>query len=60
MMDLWSKICTIYPELKDNPAAVLNGQIQLRNLNDGNGDFIAVWDWPGLPRPTQEQLDAIQ
>jgi len=25
---------------------------------DGNGDYIAKWDHPTLPRPTEDQLNA--
>jgi len=28
----------------------------LQNDSDGRGDYIAAWDHPTLPRPTEEQL----
>ena len=60
-MTLIEKIIQIYPELKDQIGkenGVFPSQILLMNLGDGNGDFIAKWDHPTLPRPTQAQLDA--
>jgi len=56
-MTLYEKIIQIYPELadiedKNNPFS--NMLIMLQN--DGNGDYIAKWDHPTLPRPTEEEL----
>ena len=60
-MTLHNKIIAIYPELSshdfvadvrsDNPVILLQ--------NDGQGDYIAVWNHPTLAQPTQEQLDAV-
>lgn len=58
-MDLWSKILAIYPELKDDPMVVVKGDIGLQNLGDERGDYIAKWEHPTLPCPTQEQLDSV-
>ena len=54
---LYNKIKTIYPELTDNDFMTV---IILQNDSDGKGDYIAKWDHPTLPRPTQEQLDGVQ
>jgi hypothetical protein len=59
MMTLYDKIISIYPELdvndvRQNPFN--NGLIVLQNDSDGRGDYIAKWDHPTLPRPTEEQL----
>jgi hypothetical protein len=56
---LYEKIISIYPELdvddiKQNP--FFNGLITLQNDSDGKGDYIAKWEHPTLPRPTEEQL----
>jgi len=55
-MTLYEKIISIYPELANFDFA--SGVITLQN--DGNGDYIAKWEHPTLPRPTQEQLDGVQ
>jgi len=54
-MTLFEKICLIYPSLtiKD---FVDNGTIHLQNDSDGKGDYIAKWEHPTLPRPTDEEL----
>lgn len=56
MMTLYEKIKTIYPELQ--PYDFLN-LIMLQNDSDGRGDYIAKWEHPTLPKPTQEQLDGV-
>lgn len=54
-MTLYDKIKAIYPDLQD---ADFVDTIRLQNDSDGRGDYIAKWEHPTLPRPTQEQLDA--
>jgi len=51
-MTLYQKIISIYPELATYNFAI--GDISLQN--DGNGDYIAKWEHPTLPRPTDEEL----
>ena len=53
MMTLYDKIKTIYPDLQD---ADFRTVITLQNDSDGRGDYIAKWEHPTLPRPTEEQL----
>jgi hypothetical protein len=53
---LYEKIKAIYPELQD---ADFMDTIRLQNDSDGKGDYIAKWEHPTLPRPTQEQLAAM-
>ena len=53
MMTLYEKIKTIYPELQTADFLTV---ITLQNDSDGKGDYIAAWDHPTLPRPTEEQL----
>jgi len=51
-MNLYEKILLIYPELATFDFA--SGVITLQN--DGQGDYIAKWEHPTLPKPTAEQL----
>jgi hypothetical protein len=53
---LYNKIKTIYPELTDTDFMTV---IILQNDSDGKGDYIAKWEHPTLPRPTDEQLGAV-
>jgi hypothetical protein len=53
MMTLPEKIKALYPELQD---ADFMDTIRLQNDSDGRGDYIAAWNHPTLPRPTEEQL----
>ena len=52
-MTLYDKIKTLYPQLEDKDFSDL---IRLQNDSDGKGDYIAKWEHPTLPRPTEEQL----
>lgn len=54
-MTLYEKIKAIYPQLTDTDFGLV-GTIRLQNDSDGNGDYIAKWEHPTLPRPTEEQL----
>jgi hypothetical protein len=56
-MNLYEKILQIYSLL--NPSDFLT-VITLQNNSDGNGDYIAKWEHPEYPRPTDEQLASIQ
>ena len=53
-MTLYEKIIQLYPELEGYDFAF--GAITLQNDSDGKGDYIAKWEHPTLPRPTEEQL----
>lgn len=57
-MTLYEKIMHVYPDLEVRDF-VPGGVIRLQNDSDGNGDYIASWEHPEYPEPTQEQLDAI-
>ena len=50
---LYKKIINLYPELTD---ADFLTTIRLQNDSDDRGDYIAEWNHPTLPRPTEEQL----
>ena len=54
---LANKIKQIYPELTNNDFMTV---IILQNDSDGKGDYIAKWEHPTLPKPTDEQLGAPQ
>jgi len=51
---LSEKIKTIYPELTSADFDPAIGTILLQD--DGNGAYIAKWEHPTLPRPTNEEL----
>ena len=53
-MTLYDKIMALYPELTTQDFLTV---ITLQNDSDGRGDYIAAWDHPTLPRPTEEQLN---
>ena len=50
---LYEKIKALYPELQDMDFMTV---IRLQDDSDGRGAYIAKWDHPTLPRPTEEQL----
>lgn len=52
-MTLYDKIMALYPALTAEDFLTV---ILLQNDSDGRGDYIAAWDHPTLPRPTEEQL----
>jgi hypothetical protein len=58
-MTLYEKIKTLYPSLTDADFAPTTGTIMLQNDSDGKGDYIKEWNHPTLPKPTDEELDAI-
>ena len=53
-MTLKDKIIALYPELANYSFA--DADITLQNDSDGRGDYIAKWEHPTLPRPTDEEL----
>jgi hypothetical protein len=55
-MTLFEKIMALYPSL--TPQDFINKLVVLQNNSDGKGDYIAKWEHPTLPRPTDEQLGA--
>lgn len=52
-MTLYDKIMALYPDLTMQDFMTV---IILQNDSDGRGDYIAKWEHPTLPRPTEEQL----
>lgn len=55
-MNLYEKIIALYPELTEKDFFTV---IRLQNDSDGRGDYIAEWNHPTLPCPTDEQLGAV-
>ena len=55
-MTLYERILAIYPDL--TPQDFLT-TIRLQNNSDGRGDYIAAWDHPSYPQPTEAQLNSI-
>ena len=55
-MTLYDKIMQLYPALTDRDFLTV---IMLQNDSDGRGDYIARWEHPDYPRPTDEQLAAV-
>jgi hypothetical protein len=53
-MTLSEKIIQIYSELAGQPLTGVG--IIVQNDSDGKGDYIAKWEHPTLPRPTDEEL----
>ena len=52
-MNIYEKIKSIYPSLEDKDFITV---ITLQNDSDGKGDYIAKWEHPTLPKPTDKQL----
>lgn len=50
---LYDKIMALYPSLTDKDFTTV---IIIQNDSDGKGDYIAKWEHPTLPRPTDEEL----
>jgi hypothetical protein len=53
---MFEKIISLYSELTVSDFSPVTGTITLQNDSDGKGDYIAKWEHPTLPRPTEEQL----
>jgi hypothetical protein len=53
---LYEKIIALYPLLTNEDFDNVKGTIILQNDSDGKGDYIAKWEHPTLPRPTDEEL----
>jgi hypothetical protein len=54
---MFEKLKSLYPSLTDSDFDPIKGTITLQNDSDGKGDYIAKWEHPTLPRPTQAELD---
>ena len=56
-MTLYDKIKALYPSLEDKDFMTV---ITLQNDSDGKGDYIAKWEHPEFPKPTQKMLDEVK
>lgn len=56
-MTLYDKIIAFYSDLQPQDFLTV---IRLQNDSDGRGDYIAEWNHPTLPRPTDEQLEGVK
>ena len=52
-MTLYDKIIALYPDLELQDFRTV---ICLQNDSDGRGDYIAKWNHPTYPKPTEEEL----
>ena len=50
---MYEKIMALYPSLTQQDFLTV---ITLQNDSDSKGDYIAKWEHPTLPKPTEEQL----
>lgn len=57
-MTLYDKIIKLCPKLTPEDFS-LRGTIRLQNDSDGRGDYIAEWNHPVYPKPTDEQLNEV-
>lgn len=57
-MTLVQKIMALYPELTIED--FMDNVIVVRNDSNGTPDYLAQWNHPTLPQPTQEQLDSVE
>lgn len=57
---MFENIKQLYQSLTDADFHPRTGTILLQNDSDGRGDYIAKWEHPTLPQPTQEQLDGVK
>lgn len=56
-MTLFEKIMQLYPQLEKADFMTV---IFLQNDSDGRGDYIAKWEHPTHPRPTDEHLAEVE
>lgn len=54
-MELYDKIKAIYSDLTDEDFLPRNQIILLRNDNNGEPSYIAVWNHPTFAKPTDEE-----
>ena len=57
MASLFTKI-KLY--IEDNSKTWDNTKVSLQNNSDGKGDFIALWNYDGLDKPTDSQLASYE
>ena len=55
-MSLYEKLVTKHPELKPEDFHPATGTILLMDDSDGFGPYIAKWNHPTLPQPSDSEL----
>lgn len=55
-MTLVEKIKALYPQIPDTAFMHL---IIVQDDSDGKGPYLKEWAYPGIPRPTDEQLEGV-
>lgn len=55
-MDLYSKLLANFPTLTANDFHPITGTILIQNDANGNGDYIAKWNYTNIPKPDITQL----
>jgi hypothetical protein len=55
-MTLYEKVMAIYPQITNREMLEC---IRFQNDSDGKGDYIAKWNHPTYPKPTDAQLAEI-
>ena len=53
MTTLYERIMALYPSLTQQDFLTT---IRLQNDSNGRGDYIASWEHPDFPKPTDEEL----
>jgi len=59
-MTLAEKIMSLYPAITMDDICAIGGYIQLQNDADGRGDYISEWNHPDFPKPSDQQLAALE
>ena len=57
--NLYKKIRTLYPNLKEFDFYPNQGYIILFNDGDSEGDYINKWNHPTLSQPTDEEIENV-
>ena len=55
-MSLYEKLVAKHPELKPEDFHPATGTVLLQDDSDGFGPYIAKWEHPTLPQPSDEEL----
>jgi hypothetical protein len=55
-MTIVEKIKALYPQIEDDAFVSL---IIVQDDSDGKGPYLKEWAYPGIPRPTDKQLEGV-
>tara|TARA_R110002167_G_scaffold119465_1_gene296738 strand:- start:109 stop:420 length:312 start_codon:yes stop_codon:yes gene_type:complete len=59
MANLYTKV-KLYLEANSKTWEAENTNLELRNIEDGNGDYIHTWDVDGLNKPTDAEIASYE